>query len=221
MVKLEYEKGPIGAVRMAQIFFGILVLSLAAAALSGENKYFYDATYGSDGFALFLGIITLLTVPLVLFNLLTRFIPETIYWYIFLIWEIFMNLFYFAGWIALAAQHAGTICLRITPNFCNIGKANAAMCAIAWLLYCFTTFSVVRAFMEFIKGSNANDSQPNGQNIAPTDTELAAMEKQQANSDSPQNPYNGEAQAATTATGEMSEVVVEPTIGDGEAASKV
>lgn len=124
----------------------IIVLGLSAASINGELNSF-SAVYRVDEYAMFVSVFTFLCL---IFLGFTTF-KETSnlgFSYGTAGVECLLVIFWFALWIALAAIHgpescdttvvSGGILFRMpepSPNFCKIGKANAAMSAVTWALF--------------------------------------------------------------------------------------
>lgn len=128
------------------MFLVIIVIGLSAASINGELNSF-SVAYRVDEYAMFLSVFTFLCL---IFLGFTTFKETSAMGFSYGTAgvEFLLVLMWFALWIALAAIHgpescdttfvSGGILFRVpspSPNFCKIGKANAAMSAVTWALF--------------------------------------------------------------------------------------
>jgi len=151
--------------RGVQALFAILVLCLSAAGISKLGDFrgiFNDSGFPALDFLLFCSLFSILSLVYLVFAPVT--LPQIHKTIVCLVIEPLNALFWFAGFIAVAAGEDGMGCNfpGVTDSFgntytfiypqgfvtgCQCSKAAAAFGAFSWLLWSVTTGLLVRHFM--------------------------------------------------------------------------
>jgi len=136
------------AIRIVQLLFSFLVLCLCAAAIADFGSF------NSLNFLLFSGLWAILC--LVYLVIAPTRMPQFHHKFIALGLEFLCMIFFFAGFIALAADIGGADCSAIDSEFfsklktgCQCMQAATAFGAFSWLLFLVTLILVGRdVYME-------------------------------------------------------------------------
>jgi len=138
--------------RIAQFVIGFIVFGMACYTVNEVNKLddfflFWDPDAGSINFMLFNGLWTfLLAVPYL--ALCPRFFPVAAHKFAVLAVDAVTMLFWFAGFIALAALLGDDLEHCPDGSFCGTLKAETVFGAFEWVLFAVSTglgvFGLVR-----------------------------------------------------------------------------
>lgn len=135
---VEFQE-PITILRMTEFLMAILVLSMAAASNATEN-FLFRSPFGGWIRAVSRNLVTFVHSHCYNSSARQTLVNQFILTFT---WCGKSSRTLFVCFIDLAADHAGTRCCGITPNFCSIGKANAAMYALNLVSLCITTYDVI------------------------------------------------------------------------------
>lgn len=152
---------PLFLLRIAQFVLGVIVLALGAAAISKSTVSVSGWTYhwasDTDSYAVFVGVWTIVAIAYLIFS--PVLLEITAHPLGFLIVEGLSHIFWFANWIALAAQAGkyGT-CHGFTT--CQLTTGNAVISAFTWLSFCGSTYFVVRSAIPYFRNRGLSTTLP-------------------------------------------------------------
>lgn len=161
-------------IRIGQMVFAALALALGAAAIAGTLKYkrdpefAYTDYYACDALVVATASLTLLITPLLLIEVLptkTKMVNKWIYVSI----DLVLACLWMASFVSLAVQHANTDCeiIHAKPDFCEIGKGNAAVSAVCFALFIIGAMLVFKhMYQHRHKDGNNNDQEAKEQENA-------------------------------------------------------
>lgn len=142
-----FGKGNIPYLRALQLYTEFLVLCLAGYCISEEKLDLNGKYYGEDVYALAISTIAVVITPIIYIKLLTFIISDKANWYLYIVWDVLMNLVYFACFVALAAKHKHHCPAYLDAEICQVIKANIGMAAATWAFFCVSNYFVIREFM--------------------------------------------------------------------------
>lgn len=157
----SFPNKPLFYLRIAQLAMAVIVLGLSAATISNSTYRYrgvrYSYSSGTDNYSVFVAVWTLLAIPYLLLSPLIFEIAA--YPLAFMIVELLSDVFWFAGWIALAAQW-GPVGNCFSSSACKTGKASTAMSAITWLLFVASTIVVMTSAVVYFKNKGLSTVKP-------------------------------------------------------------
>jgi len=136
--------------RGAQGFLALLILCLMAYVVHQWN-YWTGWSPSRANFLLFTSVWTLLAVIYLFFAPIHA--PRTAHKFAILGVEVVTNIFWFAGWVALAVLLGDSGCGR-TADVCRVAEAAVVFAAIEWLLFCATT---IMAALHVVRSRNGDN----------------------------------------------------------------
>jgi len=119
--------------RGVQAFLAVLILVLMAYVVSSWSWWGWSPARAN--FLLFDAVWTLLALAYLVFAPLH--VPTAAHKFGILAVEVMTNIFWFAGWIALAVMLGDSGCGR-NSDHCRAAEAATVFAAIEWLLFCVT-----------------------------------------------------------------------------------
>lgn len=145
--------------RIAQGFVGFITMAVAAATVKNTNGN------GCDIYVLVVSLLTLVFTSIILLRLLPM--DNEQFWkaIIHTTTELMLNLLWVVAFIASAAVHA--------TAKSKVGKALIVFTVIMWLLYCATSFIIVKQFMLIEKLRKTNSKGTDAEFLAGYNTDAA------------------------------------------------
>lgn len=135
--------------RGAQGFLALLVLCLMAYVVHSWSYYGWSPSRAN--FLLFTSVWTLLAVVYLFFAPIHA--PRTAHKFAILAVEAVTNIFWFAGWVAMAVLLGDSGCGRVADQ-CRVAEAATVFAAIEWLLFCATT---IMAALHVVRSRNGDN----------------------------------------------------------------
>ncbi|KAF2840285.1 hypothetical protein M501DRAFT_1002605 [Patellaria atrata CBS 101060] len=149
--------------RIVQILFSVIVLGLLAYVANWWNQFWWTSSPSEINFLIFCSIWTLLA--LVYLIIAPWKFPVAAHKFAILGVEVVTMIFWFAGFIALAAFLGnGREC---RGSVCNSARAGVAFAAFEWLLFTATT---VMAVLHVYRTRNTHNNEPPAEMQVPTTT---------------------------------------------------
>ncbi|KAF3912675.1 hypothetical protein ABW21_db0203570 [Orbilia brochopaga] len=145
---------PILGIRIAQAVLSIIVLGLDAYAISAFNNTLSGSSPSSMNFVIFCCIWTWLSLVYILVT--PRFLPRLHDKFIILGVEALANIFWFSGFVAVAA-YVGSHNLSCTEAACGSIKATIAFSCFEWLAW---LASLVLVCLSVFKGRSMFGALP-------------------------------------------------------------
>lgn len=131
--------------RIAQFVFAIIVIGLSAYVAHWYDADTLTASPSQINFLIFVPLFTIVSIAYL--EVTPRFAAQVSHPYAHLAFEVLNLLFYFAGFIALAAFLGKLLFCR--GSVCAAARADAVFAAFSWLLWTGTTTILA---LEIFKG---------------------------------------------------------------------